>query len=219
MSVDGRESSLSSNQADGYTKPNFFQSFFNDGQLEDNLRAFFEQCQKERFVLPSIYVEFYEFCRNYNMYDEWQQFLDILGHNRKSFEDVMNALIENGYTYSTALKKILETASSLSAAPIDYIAKKITSSRNDNMAAFIIELEQMISFNFRFNESMVNAMMGHCLKNYNVAFYEFILHKILRLEHIDANRLDQQLLSDFSHQRMNIDKKIRRSGLSAPKKK
>lgn len=92
---------------------NYFHRFFADGNLEENLQAFFVQAKNERFVSPYLFVQFYEFCRNYNLHDEWQQFINIFGYNRKSFDDVMDALIHNGFSYSDALKTILDTSSYL----------------------------------------------------------------------------------------------------------
>lgn len=179
--------------------------------LDGNLNNFFiEIDQQQRGVFPQMFIAFYKFCLKYKMTDHWTRFNNTLANktSTKSFDEILNALIAVGHSYSEALKIVLETIVSFNVAPIDYIARKITSKLNDKMSEFIDELKQLMRLNYYFNPMMVNAMMKHSLQHYNFHFHQFIAQHVFK--HIEADNLDQGILNDFNRQRPRL---LQRRGL------
>lgn len=180
--------------------------------LDGNLNQFFIEIEQQQqcVVFPQVFVAFYKFCLKYKMTDHWTRFNSILANkaSTKSFDEILNALIAVGHSYSEALKIVLRTIVSFNVTPIDYIARKIASKNNDNMSEFIDELKQIMRLNYYFNPMMVNAMMRHSLQNYNLRFHEFIAQNVLK--HVEADRLDQGVLNDFNRQRPRL---LQRRGL------
>lgn len=179
--------------------------------LDGNLNKFFSEIEQQpRSVFPQVFVAFYKFCLKYKMTDHWTRFNSTLAKksSTKSFDEILNALIAVGHSYSEALKIILGTIVSFNVTPIDFIARKIASVHNDKMSEFIDELKQITRQNYRFNPLMVNAMMRHCLQNYNHHFHDFIAQQVLK--HVQANDLHQDVLNDFNRQRPRL---LQRRGL------
>lgn len=204
-------SSISDNIGQILLDDDWFETYLYQ-HLDGNLNKFFIEIeqQQQRGVFAQVFVAFYKFCLKYKMTDHWTRFNSTLANkaNTKSFDEILNALIAVGHSYSEALKIVLETIVSFNATPIEYIARKIASKHNDKMSEFIDELKQIQRLNYYFNPMMVNAMMRHSLQNYNFQFHQFISQHVLK--HIEVDNLDQEMLNDFNRQR---PRRLQRRGL------
>lgn len=204
---------MSSEDGDGQIRlgDDWFETYLYQ-HLDGNLNQFFIEIEQQQQcgVFPQMFVAFYKFCLKYKMTDHWTRFNSTLANkaSTKSFDEILNALIAVGHSYSEALKIVLGTIVSFNVTPIDYIARKIASKNNDKMSEFIDELKQIMRLNYYFNPMMVNAMMRHSLQNYNLHFHEFIAQHVLN--HVEVDHLDQGVLNDFNRQRPRL---LQRRGL------
>lgn len=119
---------------------------------------------------------------------------------------------EEGSLYSTALKELTNIAGELgnpSIKCIDFIAHKIVAPENDDMSAFLDELQLFYKLGYKFNPTMLNRLMDYNLKKIDFKFQKFVLGIINKLSRDELDSVNDTILNKFVTRHVHCIKKPR----------
>lgn len=113
---------------------------------------------------------------------------------------------DNAVAYSTALRQLLNAHENRYCCDncTDYIARKICSTRNDDIGAFLDELRKIASNGYSFNTVMINFLMNHCIEHFNMNFHQFVLTRIVNKKTPEMDLVNKEILQKFVNKRLNF---------------
>lgn len=113
---------------------------------------------------------------------------------------------DNAVAYSTALRQLLNAHENRYCCDncTDYIARKICSTRNDDIGAFLDELKKIASNGYSFNTVMINLLMNHCIEHFDMNFHQFVLTRIVNKRTPEMDLVNEEILQKFVNKRLNF---------------